>query len=355
MVTATTRRELTDRMRAARRAAEQGSRSARADLTVGRYHARWIDDVVPDTVAAATEAHYREVVRLYVIPRLGAKRLATLSPSDVDTMLRDMARPTEARPHGYRPTARRLARSILRRALRRAEAEGLITRNVAALSNSVRQDRTEGRSLTPDQAQRLLAEAYDHRLGAGIVVALTCGLRPSELLGLAWDAIDLDSTPPRLMVRRSLKRISGRGLVLSDTKTNRSGRVTYLTAAACDTLRAHGEHQAADRLRAGDRWVTRPLGADLAFRGRLGAAVEPATLSGVLSATCDRAGLGHRTPHELRHSAASLLLAAGVPLVQVADFLGHSSATVTASVYAHVLDEARTSTATALADVLTRV
>ena len=114
MVTAKTRRELTDRMRAAQRSADQGARSARADLTLGRYLNRWINDVVPDTVSAATEAQYRDVLRLYVIPRLGTKRLATLSPSDVDAMLRDMAKPTAERPDGYSPTSRRLARSILR-------------------------------------------------------------------------------------------------------------------------------------------------------------------------------------------------------------------------------------------------
>ena len=89
------------------------------------------------------------------------------------------------------------------------------------------------------------------------------------------------------------------------------------------------------------------------FGSRWGRAVEPATMSAALTDACDAAGLGHWTPHELRHSAASLLLASGVPLVQVADFLGHSSATVTASVYAHVLDDARTSTAAAMSVVLT--
>ena len=205
MVTAKTRRELTDRMRAAQRSAEQGARSARADLTLARYLTHWIDNVVPGTVSDATEAQYRNVLRLYVIPRLGTKRLATLSPSDVDAMLRDMSKPTEKRPDGYSPTSRRLARSILRLALRRAEADGLIARNAAALSNSVRQDRTEGRSLTPDQARWLLAAASGDRFEAGIVIALMCGLRLSELLGLTWDSIDLESNPPRLAVRRSLK------------------------------------------------------------------------------------------------------------------------------------------------------
>ena len=78
------------------------------------------------------------------------------------------------------------------------------------------------------------------------MVALTCGLRLSELLGLTWDAVDLDSTPPRLTVRRSLKRVPGLGLVLSETKTNRSRRVVHLTEAASDALRAHRVRQAAD-------------------------------------------------------------------------------------------------------------
>ena len=75
-------------------------------------------------------------------------------------------------------------------------------------------------------------------------------------------------------------------------------------------------------------------------RSRAGA-IEPATFWRAVSDVCEEAGLGHWTPHELRHSAASLLLASGVPLIQVADFLGHSSATVTAAVYVHVLDGAR--------------
>lgn len=354
MVTAKTRRELTERLKVAQRAAEHGAKAARADLTVGRYLTRWIEDVVPGTVGAATQAQYADVLRLYVIPRVGRKRLVTLSPSDVDGMLRDMAQPTDARPTGYSPTARRLARSVLRRALRRAEAEGLITRNAAALSNPVRQDRTEGRSLSPDEARRLLAAASGLRLECAIVVALCCGLRPSEVLGLAWDAVELESIRPALTVRRGLKRIPQRGLVLSATKTNRSRRTIFLTELAANALRDHRARQAEEQASAGVGWVERPLGANLIFRTVRGGAVEPAAFSSALEQACDRAELGHWTPHELRHSAASLLLAGGVPLVQVADFLGHSSAMVTAAVYAHVLDEARTATVEAMADVLGR-
>jgi len=63
----------------------------------------WIDNVVPGTVSDATEAQYRDVLRLYVIPRVGTKRLATLSPRDVDAMLRDMSKPTETRTRWLQP------------------------------------------------------------------------------------------------------------------------------------------------------------------------------------------------------------------------------------------------------------
>ena len=321
--------------------------------TLGRYLTHWIDNVVPDTVSAATEAQYRDVLRLYVIPRLGTKRLATLSPSDVDAMLRDMASRPRSVPDGYSPTSRRLARSILRLALRRAEADGLIARNAAALSNSVRQDRTEGRSLTPDQARRLLAAASGDRLEAGIVVALTCGLRLSELLGLTWDAIDLESTPPR--ADRSTQPQTSpwpRPRALRRPKRIGAAASSISPKQACDALRAHRARQAAEspsRRSVGSPTTRR--------RPRL---PEPKWCGGRsrrtvgrLADCVDTAGLGHWTPHELRHSAASLLLASGVPLVQVADFLGHSSATVTASVYAHVLEDARTSIAAAMSVVLT--
>ena len=142
-------------MTTARTALDQGSALARRDLTVGAWLDEWLATGL-GSVASSTEAQYADVVRLYIKPRLGRKRLASLAPSDVDRMVRDMAEPNSDRPAGYSPTARRLARSILRRAVSRAMAEGLVQRNVVAVSHAVRQDRTEARTLTPEQAKALL-------------------------------------------------------------------------------------------------------------------------------------------------------------------------------------------------------
>jgi integrase len=124
MVTAKTKGELLERMRSARNAADAGLTLVRHDHSVGRFLDEWASDVLPGSVALATEAQYRDVIKLYVVPRIGRKRLRTLSARDVSAMLADMSRPDAKRdragrpPGPYSPAARRLARSVLRRALR---------------------------------------------------------------------------------------------------------------------------------------------------------------------------------------------------------------------------------------------
>jgi integrase len=267
-------------------------------------------------------------------------------------MLRDMATPTEDRPQGYSPTAQRLARSVLRAALAHAEREGHVSRNVAALARGPKMNRTPGRTMTPTEARSFLASVAGHRDEAAFVVALTCGLRVSELLGLEWPSVHIDATPATLEVRRSLTYVARHGLALGDVKTATSQRTVHLTPLAVDALKAHRARQATERLALGPDWLTRPLGADLVFRTPLGTAVDPSNFRKALSAATQAAGLGHWHPHELRHSAASLLLSQGLPLKLIADTLGHSSVSVTANVYAHLLDDAKAEAAAAMGRAL---
>ncbi len=324
-VTAKTKSEVVRRLRELHGDVEQGQEPARRDLTVGRFLATWLDDVLPGSVAPSTLNQYRDVVRLYIGPTLGQKRLRTLQARDVAKMLHDLE------SAGRAPNTRRLARSVLRRALRWAEAEGMVGRNVAALANGVRVGSSEGRTLTVDQARTLLASVADDRLGAAFTVALSLGLRRGELLALAWDDVDLDGTPPRLTVRRSLKRLRGTGLALDDTKTRQSRRTLHLPAPAADALRSHRRAQVAERLALGSAWEERPLGADLIFRTPFGTAVDPDNFRQLCYRLTERAGIGRWSPHELRHSAVSLLIAQGVPLKIISETVGHSSIRITGS------------------------
>ncbi len=355
-VTGKTKAQVLARMREAQRLTDEGIRVPSLTLTVSSMLDQWLSDILPGTVAPVTEDQYRDVVRLYIKPRIGQLRLKQLAPSDVTRMLRDMERPTPTRPHGYSANSRRLARSVLRRALRWAQTEGLVTRNVAALANAVRVEQPEGRTMTPEQARIFLDHIKGDRLEAMYVVALSLGLRVSELLALGWDDLNLDppaGVTPTATIRRGLKRIKGRGLVIDGVKSRTSRRTVHLPAVAVEQLVVHRRRQATERLAFPGAWPAAPLGVDLVFRTVSGTALDPSNVWGYLSTATRHAGaeyldeartqikpgtgLGHWHPHELRHSTASLLIAQGVPLKVVSDLLGHSGIAITANVYAHIM------------------
>lgn len=364
-----TKREVAERLRELQSLVDRGVPVPDQQITVAAMLDQWLAEVLPGTVAKATEGQYRDVVRLYIKPRLGDKRLRELTPTDVTRMLRDMEKPTKTRPNGYSQNARRLARSVLRRAIRWAEVEGIVSRNVAALANPVRVERPEGRTMTPEQARIFLDHIKGDRNEALFVTALSLGLRVSELLALSWDDVVFDPADggrPRLTVRRGLKRIKGEGLVIDGVKTKSSRRTIQLPATTVTCLRSHMERQHRERAEFPGEWPDRPLGVDLVFRSAAGTALDPSNVWSYLSEATRRAGaeyededegctvikpgtgLGHWHPHELRHSAASLLLAEGVPLKVVSELLGHSGINVTADVYAHVLAPARDAAADAM-------
>jgi integrase len=162
------------------------------------------------------------------------------------------------------------------------------------------------------------------------VTGLMLGLRPGELCGLAWEDVDLDAAV--LHVRRSLKLEAGR-LRLGERKTRRSYRALDLPGPVVEALRAHRVRQVGEWLRAGRAWIDSGLG----FTTSVGTPVDPANLRRWFAALTEGAGLGRWTPKELRHSAASLLSAAGVPLELIADVLGHDGTRMTGAVYRHAV------------------
>jgi integrase len=216
----------------------------------------------------------------------------------------------------------------------------------------VKLTRPAGRSLSPNQARQLLAHVQGDRLEAAYTVALALGLRAGELLALAWPDLDLDGTPARLTVNHGVTRIRGEGLVRADTKTAGSRRTLHLPPQVVSALRSHRASQAAEHLVIGSAWPADPLGADLVFRTELGTPLDPDNFRHHVYRTTEAAGIGRWTPHELRHSAASLLIAQGIPIEVVSDLLGHSSIKVTADVYGHIFAKSKADAAAAMGEAL---
>ena len=222
-------------------------------------------------------------------------------------------------------------RTILRIALNRALKLGLVARNVAALTVAPKLVRKRIHSLSPEEARRLLDSARGDHLEAVFTVALSLGLRMGEILGLRWQDVDLDGAT--LAVNQAIYRIAGKGLVTAEPKTDRSRRALFLPDGVIRALKAHRLRQLQKRLAAGPRWQD----SGLIFTSGVGTPLEPRNLFRSFKALLRKAGLPDVRFHDLRHSAASLLLAQGVPMRAVMELLGHSNIGTTADIYSHVM------------------
>jgi len=313
-----------------------------AEVTVAAFLEHWLTDVLPATVTPSTAVNYANIAKTYLLPHLGGIQLDKLTPAQVRQAMTKLA------VQGLSPNTQRLARSVLRRALRTAESDGLVTRNVAALVDGVRVPRPEGRTLTPEQARALLSSLQGHESEALVALMLGLGIRKGETLGLTWPDVDLDAAT--LTVNRALKKDGRGGTYLDEPKTAGSRRRVHLPRPVVEVLKRHRGTQAAERLTFGAGygrgWP------NLVFTSSVGTPLDPDRVNRTVQRLTEEAGLGRWTPHELRHSAASLLLAMNVPLKTVSEMLGHASIRITADVYGHLLEPARREAADAMTSAL---
>lgn len=294
--------------------------------TVAEHLEHWLRNVLPGTVESVnTIDNYAWAIRTHLVPALGHRPLVKLSPAEVAEFLRAKIDAGMARNSVLR------LRSVLVTALDHAILEGLLVRNVASLVRPPKGGSTpEGRALDEEQARAFLRAASGRRLEAAFVLMLMVGLRPGEVLSLEWP--DLDADAGVLHVERSLKRERGE-LKLGPTKTKRSRRVVALPEPVLAALAAHRRRQAKERLAAGPAWPDPPL----MFATSAGTLYDPSNFRREFNVICAAAGLGRWHPHELRHSAVSLLSASGVPLELVADVMGHQTTRTTEAVYRHTV------------------
>jgi integrase len=303
-------------------------------LTVQAFLDRWLAVNLPGTVAESTEDGYVDTVCLHLIPALGRIRLAKVTVADLDRLWK------VKRDAGYSSNSVRIMRTVLRRALGQAVREGIVSRNVASLSVAPRIRAREGRTLTVDQARQLLDAAAGYRFEAAVVLALAFGMRRGEVLGLRWSALDWEAGT--LRVTHSVRRVKDRDassgrrtrLVVTELKTPKSRRILALTPELVTRFRQHRVWQAEAQMAAGLLWQDHGL----IFASEVGTPMDPDNFSHSFARLCERAGLGHWHPHELRHSGASLMLAQGTPLHVVSEVLGHASIAVTKDVYGHLLE-----------------
>ncbi len=296
------------------------------NVLTGEYLERWVRDVLPTRrTAPNTIDLYARVVRLYLTPELGSRRLGDLSADDLEGALRTMAK------RGLSRNTLRISRTVLSLALTHAERRGLVASNVARLANlppRTKDDKPTRRVLLPEDVSRFKTAISGNRLEALWLCGLALGLRPGELAGLTWDSIDLNAGV--LAVTQS-RRHDPDGMHLGAPKTAKATRTLKMPGELTDAFRRRRATWEEERASGGDGW--NPLG--LVFCTITGNPIDRGNLLRSLRRVLNRAGLPTLVPYELRHSATSLMSDAGVPIEQIADVLGHTTTHMVQTVYRH--------------------
>jgi integrase len=326
-------------MKMLQRSLEDGLGAPDQRMTVEQLLQFWYDVVLSRQVSPSAAENYRSVTLHHILPTIGSRKVVELTAFDVDRLLQLKT------ASGLSSSTTARIRFVLAQGIDQGVRWGIVHRNVARLARAPRSVRREGRSLTPAQVQLLLSELTGNRHEALYVLILSTGLRRGEALGLKWEDFDLEAGVMR--VKRQLKREGG-VLVTSDTKTLSSRRSVNLPDRATSLLQTLREHQNFERELAGSTWID----SGYVFTTPHGAPLDPRNLLKEFKEICRKAGLGDWHIHELRHSAASLMLQQGVKIQVVSEILGHSSIKTTVDVYGHVLDPDRQHAARAMDSLL---
>lgn len=293
-------------------------------LTVGGYLDRWLEGSVRDTVRQRTYERYEQIARVHLKPTLGRLKLKNITTTHVRSLYR------EKLDGGSSPRTVQYIHTTLRKALKDAVTDGLIPRNVTDGIKAPRPKTKEINPLNPEQARAFLDAVSGDRFEALYVLALHCGLREGELLGLKWDDVDLEAGT--LRVRRALSE-TRTGHIFEPPK-NGKGRNIKLTQAASEALRSHLKLQLAEIQASGDGYHDQGI----IFASRKGTTMNAKNLtSRSFKPILKRAGLPDIRLHDLRHTCATLMLCEGVHIKVVQELLGHATISITLDTYSHVL------------------
>jgi integrase len=323
-----TREEVAEKMRALLSDVHRGMVSTTQKLTVAEFLETWLEYKARDSKKPSTLRGYRDTVRLYLNPVLGQHRVAKLRPLDVEqAMTRLLNEGKSAKMTGY-------ALRILKMALKQGVIWDTVARNVAEAVKPPKAPQKVFEVWTAAELQAFLNTARAHRLYAAFHLAAVTGMRRGEVLGLKWTDVDFERGC--LKVQHNLVEVAGR-VSLDTPKTSASRRTVFLSPSTLAVLKDHQARQGRERHELGASWQDHGF----VFASEVGTATAPRNLNRVYSDLLKRVEVRRIRFHDLRHTAASLMIRQGVPPKTVSEILGHSDVAFTLRVYTHLYDDQR--------------
>ncbi len=314
----------------------RGTAGNGAPMLLGAYLTEWLERSAR-RVRPITLFGYRYIMEHTVMPTpLAGVTLGKLTPATVQRWLDDL-------PHAA--TARK-ARTILGTALGEAERLGLISHNPVPRTTAPAHTQKQGTAWTAEETRRFLVTAGSDLYSPFWHLAAYLGMRPSEVIGLRWDTVDLDAATVR--IERARPTVGGKMFDYDDTKSPAGRRTLKLTPGLALRLRTHRTAQKEQRLAMGERWqehgtvCTTEMGTPLGNR----------LVNERFVRLCEKAGVPRIRVYDLRHMATSLMIDAGADLKAASEALGHSDPGITMRVYRHVRGDQRDQAISTLAATL---
>ncbi len=296
----------------------------KADTTLSEYLKEWLSTKAME-IRPKTHDQYTGIVNHHINPPIGRFKLKDLRPDQIQVFYNKKLR------EGASARTVKMIHSVLHCALNHAVKMGIIGRNPSDAVTKPRLRRKEMRVLDDNQARTFLIHASKSRNAAFYYLAVTTGLRQAELFGLKWSDLDWESM--RLQVQRQIQRVRGGGLVFTEPKTARGRRVVVLGKSTKNVLQEQFKHQQLERQFAGDKWIEN----DLIFTSTIGTPIDHRNLFREFKELLQVAGLPNIRFHDLRHTAATLMLQQNIHPKVVQERLGHSDISLTLNTYSHVL------------------
>jgi integrase len=318
-----------------KRGIERGAPVDPSKQLLSEYLAEWLNPESGDLrnhVRPHIVTDYARHVDRHIAPKLGHIPLSKVETSHVQSMIDELSE------GGLAPNSVTAIKSVLQSALSDAKRRGLVGQNACTGARVPSRKPVEMKYWRPEQTRAFLTAAQGHPNEAYFVLAVTLGPRIGELLGLRWHDIDLDKGTLRIDRQLLQKRQNGQP-VFGEVKSGSGRRTVRLTKLAIAALRVHRSRQAKLRL---------PVPEDLVFQDEDGEPYYQSRIARHFELLTEKAGLPRIRVHDMRHTAATLMILTGVNIKIVSETLGHSSITVTLDLYGHLIDEQRQQVADAM-------
>jgi integrase len=291
-------------------------------LKLADYLLDWLDHEHKHNIAHSTYKRYRSLSVNHINPLIGNYQIGKLTPRIITWFLSQM------RNSGQSVRSMQQARALLSIALGEAENQGSIQSNPVRKVKNPQLTERQISPLTLEEVKRLLKTYEGTYLSARLHMALICGLRQGEALGLRWQDVDLETG--LIQIRTQIQIIDGKQ-AFSSLKTERSRRSLVLTASTRNALLTHKNLVEEMFVKADGGWEDW----DLVFPRNNGTPRSAQTDYDDWLKALKLCGLTHKRLHDARHTAATLMYSQGIGIETISRSLGHSSSAITSRLYVH--------------------